>query len=57
MILIYRWLIGFLRVKFCGDGYEKILNLAARNRITLWNSRLVSGGIETNITVKNHSSI
>lgn len=38
---------------FYGEYYEKILNLAARNRITLWDSRLVKNGIESSVTVKD----
>lgn len=38
---------------FFGENYEKILNLAAKNGITFWNTRLLKDGIETYISVAN----
>ena len=53
MLFIYRLAVGFVRVIFYGEFSEKILNLAARNRITLWDSRLTKDGIESSVTVKD----
>lgn len=57
MLWFYRFLVGYLRVIFYGEAYEKILNLTAYNRITLWNSQLVKGGLESNITVKDFRAL
>lgn len=53
MLWFYRYITGYIRVLFYGEFSERILNIAAQNRITLWNSHLVKKGIESNITVKN----
>ena len=53
MLFIYRLCLGYVRVLFYGEFYEKILNLTARNRITLWDSRLVKNGIESSVSVKD----
>lgn len=53
MLWLYRFLFGYLRVRFYGEFKEKILNLAAANRISLWNSSLSKDGIQTNISVRD----
>ena len=53
MLYLYRLAVGYLRVLFYGDNSERILDLTAKNRITLWDSRLVKNGIESSITVKD----
>lgn len=53
MLKIYRYISGYLRVIFYGEFTEKIFNLTAKNRITLWDSKLVKKGIETSVSVKD----
>lgn len=53
MLWLYRFLMGYVTVLFSGDFCEKILNLTAKNRITLWNSRLTKKGIESNLLAKD----
>ena len=53
MIFFYRYLRGCLKVKFYGEFPERILNLCAENRITLWGSKSVEGGICGYITLKD----
>lgn len=57
MLWLYRFCWGFLRVVFYGEFKERILNLAACNRITLWNSSLNKKGIETFITVRDFKKL
>lgn len=57
MLYLYRLAVGYLRVLFYGDNSERILDLTAKNRITLWDSRLVKNGIESSITVKDFKSL
>lgn len=53
MIGFFRIINGYLRVIFYGEFSEKILNLAANNRITVWDTKLIKKGIETSISVKD----
>lgn len=57
MLFIYRWIKGYLKVRFYGDFFEKILDIAALNGITLWGLRLVKNGIEAHITVKDFKKL
>ena len=57
MLWFLRFLKGYLRVRFFGDYCEEILNIAARNRITLWDTRLVKRDIECNISLENFSKL
>ena len=45
MIWLFRYLKGYLIVKICGKHAEHILNIAAKNRILLWNLRYKKGSI------------
>lgn len=53
MLWLYRFLMGYVTVLFSGDFCEKILNLTAKNRITLWDSRLTKKGIESNLLARD----
>lgn len=57
MLYLYRLAVGYLRVVFYGDSSERILDLTAKNRITLWDSRLTKKGIESSITVNDFKSL
>ena len=53
MLYLYRFAIGYLRVVFYGELNEKILDLTAKNKITLWNIKLTKTGIECYLTVSD----
>ena len=53
MLFIFRYIKGYLTVLFCGEFSEKILNLAAMHRISLWDSHLTKKGIESCISVSD----
>ncbi len=54
LILLFRFLMGYVRVKFSGDFCERMLNLCGRNGATLWDiKKSENGNIEANISVKN----
>ncbi len=57
MLWLFRYIFGFLTVLFYGEFPEKILNIAASNRMFLWNSRLVKKGIECRISVKDFRNL
>lgn len=47
VLWIYRFLRGYLKITVRGECSERVLNLCAANRISLWNSRIIKNGIET----------
>ncbi len=49
MLWLYRFLKGYVTVLFEGEFCEKILNLTAQNRISLWDSRLNKKGITSSV--------
>lgn len=53
MLWLFRILNGYVTVLFTGEFCEKILNLTAKNRISLWNSRLTKKGIESCLLAKD----
>jgi len=53
MLFIYRYILGYLTIKITGEYNENILNICAKNRIVLWNTRLVKSEIEANILIKD----
>lgn len=57
MIWLYRFLRGYVMLKFSGDFAEQILNLCVSHRISIWNSRLCKGGIETSIYAKDFKKL
>lgn len=57
MLFIYRWFKGYLKVLFFGDFFEKILDITAKNGITLWNSRLTKNGMESYICIKDFKKL
>lgn len=57
MLLLIRWLKGYLRVRFYGDFFEKILDICASGGITLWGSRLIKNGIESNISIRDFKKL
>lgn len=53
MLWLYRFICGYLYVEFYGDFSEKILNICAKNRISLWNSRCVKRRIRCSIMIRD----
>jgi len=51
MLWLFRYLFGFLTVKFYGDFPATIFNFAAKNHIFLWNTHLTENGITACISV------
>lgn len=52
IILFFRLLFGYLRIRFSGDFKERILSLCAHNSITLWSTKLRDDKIESNISIR-----
>ena len=57
MLWLYRYILGFLEVRFFGDFKEKIFSLAAGNGISFFNTKLTKNGIETNISVRDFKKL
>ncbi len=57
MLWLFRYLFGFLTVKFYGDFPATIFNFAAKNRIFLWNTKLCDNGIISCISVNNFKKL
>ncbi len=53
MLWIYRFLNGYLTVAFFGEYPERILNLCAKNGITLWGSHYIKQKILCKISVRD----
>ena len=53
IIWIYRFLNGFLRVKFYGEFPERILDISAKNLISIWNTQILPDGISAFLTVRD----
>ncbi|MBR4973451.1 MAG: sporulation protein YqfD, partial [Clostridia bacterium] len=57
MLWLFRYSIGYLYIVIKGEYNENVLNLCAKNRITLWNSRLHKKDIETCISVNDFKKL
>lgn len=53
MLFLYRFFCGVLQVEFFGTYTEKVLNLAAKNGVTIWSARYINQKICCKITVKD----
>jgi len=53
MLFLYRFFCGVLTVEFFGIYPEKLLNLCAKNGISIWSARYIKQRIRCNITVKD----
>ena len=53
MLFLYRFFCGILKVEFYGIYPEKVLNLCANNKISIWSARFVNQKICCKITVKD----
>ena len=57
MLWLYRFIIGFLEAEFSGDVAEVILNICAKNGISLWNSKRKGEKIRCHITVRDFKAL
>lgn len=57
MLWLFRFIRGFLNVRFSGENPEKILNICAKNGFALWDTYLINNGIETNISLQSFLKI
>ncbi len=57
MLWLFRYILGFVQIKIIGDYPEKLLNLAAVNRITLWDLRYSKKGIIGNVGIKGFKKL
>ncbi len=57
MLWLFRYFTGYLYIVIKGEFNENVLNLCARNRITLWNSKLHKKDIETCISVNDFKKL
>ena len=53
MLWIYRFTVGFVEVEFSGDVAEVILNICAKNGISLWNIKRKAEKIRCFMTVRD----
>ena len=53
MIWLWRYIFGFLNITLYGENAERILNIAAKNNINLWNLSCKKGTITGNIGIKS----
>ena len=53
MIWLWRYIFGFLNITLYGENAERILNIAAKNNINLWNLSCKKGNITGNIGIKS----
>ncbi|MBR7071678.1 MAG: sporulation protein YqfD [Clostridia bacterium] len=57
MIYLYRFLCGFVLVELSGENPEKLLNLAAQHRISVWGFRRRNGNLCFYLSVKSFYKI
>lgn len=57
MLWLYRFAVGFLAVEFSGDVAEIILNICAKNGITLWNIKRKGEKIRCFMTVRDFKAL
>ena len=57
MLWLYRFSVGFIEAEFSGDVAEVILNICAKNGISLWNIRRRGKKIRCYITVRDFKAL
>ena len=57
MIWLWRYLFGYLTISLCGENAEKVLNVAAKNNINIWDLKCNKGKITGNIGIKNFKKL
>ena len=57
MLWLYRFAVGFIEAEFSGDVAEVILNICAKNGISLWNIKRKSEKKRCYITVTNFKTL
>lgn len=53
MFWIIRYFLGFVKIEFCGELCEQIINMAHKNKIPLWNLKYKKRKITAYISAKN----
>lgn len=56
-MLLFRYIFGFLIIRIKGENNEKLLNIAAKNRIRLWSLRCEKGDIIGNIRINDFKKL
>lgn len=54
MLWLYRFIFGYLTLEFSGDIVESMLNLCARNGISIWNAKRIKGKIRCCMTIREY---
>ena len=57
MLWLYRFSVGFIEAEFSGDVAEVILNICAKNGISLWNIKRRGKKIRCYITVRDFKAL
>ena len=57
MLWLYRFAVGFIEAEFSGDVAEVILNICAKNGISLWNIKRKGEKIRCCITVRDFKAL
>ena len=57
MLWLYRFAVGFIEAEFSGDVAEVILNICAKNGISLWNIKRKGEKIRCYITVRDFKAL
>ena len=57
IINFLRFLSGYLVVSFSGEFAERLLNICAKNRLTVWNIKKKDGKIYVNIGIKSFKKL
>lgn len=52
MLWLYRFIFGYLTLEFSGDIAETMLNICARNGISIWNAKRVKEKIKCCMTIR-----
>ena len=57
MLYFLRYLKGYLKISVSGDYFERILNIAAISRISIWQTRLCKNGLVTYISIDDFKKL
>jgi len=57
MLFIYRFIFGFLKLRFTGDFTEQIINSATKEGISLWGLRYNKRAITGYVSIKNFKKL
>lgn len=57
MLYFLRYLKGYLKISVSGDYFERILNIAAISRISIWQTHLCKNGLVTYISIDDFKKL